>query len=33
MGLMNARRVSVHKVNVRMSLGKLAPLGRLQEFL
>jgi hypothetical protein len=33
MGLMNARLVSVHKVDVRLSLGKLVPLGRLQEIL
>jgi hypothetical protein len=33
MGLMNARWLSVHEVNVRLSLGKLVPLGRLQEIL
>jgi hypothetical protein len=30
---MNARWVSVHEVDVRLSLGKLVPLGRLQEIL
>jgi hypothetical protein len=30
---MNAHWVSVHEVNVRLSLGKLVPLGRLQEIL
>jgi hypothetical protein len=30
---MNARRVSVHEVDVHLSLGKLVPLGRLQEFM
>jgi hypothetical protein len=30
---MNARWVSVHEVNVRLSRGKLLPLGRLQEIL
>jgi hypothetical protein len=30
---MNARWVSVHEVDVRMSLGKLVPLRRLQEIL
>jgi hypothetical protein len=33
MGLRNARWVGVHEVDVRMSLGKLVPLGRLQEIL
>jgi hypothetical protein len=33
LGLKNARWVSVHEVNVRLSLGKLVPLGRLQEVL
>jgi hypothetical protein len=33
MGLKNARWVSVHEVDIRMGLGKLVPLGRLQEFL
>jgi hypothetical protein len=28
--LMNARRVSMHEVDIRLSLGKLVPLGRLQ---
>jgi hypothetical protein len=31
--LINARWVSVHEVDVRLSLGKLVPLERLQEFL
>jgi hypothetical protein len=31
MGLAIARWVSVHEVNVRMSLGKRVPLGHLQE--
>jgi hypothetical protein len=30
---MNARSVSVHEVDVRLSIGKLVPLGRLQEIL
>jgi hypothetical protein len=30
-GIMN--KVSVHEVNVRMTLGKFVPLGRLQEIL
>jgi hypothetical protein len=30
---MNARWVSVHEVDVRLSLGQLMPLGRLQEIL
>jgi hypothetical protein len=30
---MNARCVSVHEVDARMSLGKLVPLGRLQEIM
>jgi hypothetical protein len=29
---MNARWVSVHEVDVRMSLGKLVPLGRLKKY-
>jgi hypothetical protein len=33
MGLRNARWISVHEVYVRMSFGKLVPLGRLQEIL
>jgi hypothetical protein len=33
LGLRNARWVSVHKVDVRLSLGKLVPLGRFQEIL
>jgi hypothetical protein len=33
MGLRNARWVSVHEVDVRLSLGKSVPLGRLQEIL
>jgi hypothetical protein len=33
LGLRNARWVSVHEVGVRLSLGKLVPLGRLQEIL
>jgi hypothetical protein len=33
LGLGNARCVSVHEVDVRLSLGKLVPLGRLQEIL
>jgi hypothetical protein len=33
LGLKNARWVSVHKSDVGMSLGKLVPLGRLQEIL
>jgi hypothetical protein len=32
-GLRNAHRVSVHEVDVRMSLGKYVPLGRLQELV
>ena len=32
-GFKNARCVSVHEVDVRRSLGKLVPLGRLQKFL
>jgi hypothetical protein len=31
LGLKNARWVSVHKVDVRMRLGKVAPFGRLQK--
>jgi hypothetical protein len=30
---MNAGRVSMHEVDVGMSLGKLVPLGRLQDIL
>jgi hypothetical protein len=30
---MNARWVSVHEVDVRLSLGIFVPLGRLQEIL
>jgi hypothetical protein len=33
MGLRKTRYTSVHEVDVRMSLGKLVPLGRLQEIL
>ena len=33
LGLRHARWVSVHEVNVSTSLGKLVPLGRLQEIL
>jgi hypothetical protein len=33
LGLRNARWVSVHKVDVHLSLGKLVPLGRLQEIV
>jgi hypothetical protein len=33
LGLRNARWVSVHEVDVRMSLGKRVPLRRLQEIL
>jgi hypothetical protein len=33
LGLMNARWVSVHEVDVRLSFSKLVPLGRLQEIL
>jgi hypothetical protein len=32
-GLRDARWVSVHEVNVRLSLGKLVPIGRLQEIM
>jgi hypothetical protein len=30
---MNARWMSEHEVDVRMSLGKIMPLGRLQEIV
>jgi hypothetical protein len=33
LGLVNARGVSVHEVNVCMSLGKFVPSGRLLEIL
>jgi hypothetical protein len=33
LGLMNTRWVNVHKVIVRMSMGKCVPLGRLKEIL
>jgi hypothetical protein len=33
LGLRNARWVGVHEVNVRLSLGKLVPIGRHQEVL
>jgi hypothetical protein len=33
LGIKNARRVSVHEVDVRMIHGKLVPSGCLQEFL
>jgi hypothetical protein len=33
LGLKNALWVSVHEVHVRLSLGKLVPLGRFQEIL
>jgi hypothetical protein len=33
MGLKNACLVSVHEADVRMCLGKIVPLGRLQEIL
>jgi hypothetical protein len=33
LGLRNARWVSVHEVDVRLSLDKLVPMGRLQEIL
>jgi hypothetical protein len=33
LGLGNARWLAVHEVNVRVGLGKLVPLGRLQEIL
>jgi hypothetical protein len=33
LGLKDARWMSVHQVNVRLSLAKRVPLGRLQEFL
>jgi hypothetical protein len=33
LGLRHARWVSVHEVDVRLTLGKLVPLGRLQEIL
>jgi hypothetical protein len=31
LGLMNARWMSVHEVDVRLSFGKRVPLGRLRE--
>jgi hypothetical protein len=33
LGLMDVRWISVHEVDVRFSLGKRVPLGRLQEIL
>jgi hypothetical protein len=33
LGLRNARCMSVREVDVRLSLGKFVPLGRLQEIL
>jgi hypothetical protein len=33
LGLMNARWISVHEVEVRLSLGKIVPLGRRPKIL